>query len=196
MRSGNRFRVLPLVRLAFLSRDFPKSIGNGESMGGFGSGRWGWHSKKTTVEECRQLDVSRLYHEGVLAWGRRWVGAWQWTEARTGEKVSNIGLEADTTDRSHPFLRVFYTFTAGRNKGQSADYKIRLQTTALYFGGCRWWLTCPLVASGQPCGRRVGKLYLPAGALYFGCRHCYDLTYRSAQEHDPPGVGPDPAADD
>jgi len=25
-------------------------------------------------------------------------------------------------------------------------------------------------------------LYLPAGSLYFGCRHCYDLTYRSCQD--------------
>jgi hypothetical protein len=31
-------------------------------------------------------------------------------------------------------------------------------------------------------GRRVGKLYLPPGARYFGCRLCYDLTYTSCQE--------------
>jgi hypothetical protein len=29
---------------------------------------------------------------------------------------------------------------------------------------------------------RVGKLYLPPDGLYFGCRHCYELTYRSCQE--------------
>ncbi len=33
-----------------------------------------------------------------------------------------------------------------------------------------------------PCERRVGKLWLPPGAIYFGCRHCYGLTYRSCQE--------------
>jgi hypothetical protein len=27
-------------------------------------------------------------------------------------------------------------------------------------------------------------LYLPPGGRYFGCRVCYRLTYRSAQEHD------------
>lgn len=32
------------------------------------------------------------------------------------------------------------------------------------------------------CHRRVGCLYLPPGGNYFGCRHCYDLTYRSSQE--------------
>jgi hypothetical protein len=30
----------------------------------------------------------------------------------------------------------------------------------------------------------VGKLYLPPGARYFGCRRCHELTYRSCQEHD------------
>ena len=43
------------------------------------------------------------------------------------------------------------------------------------------WFVCPLVG----CGRRVGKLYLPPGGRYYGCRHCYRLTYESAQEHDP-----------
>jgi hypothetical protein len=28
----------------------------------------------------------------------------------------------------------------------------------------------------------VGKLYLPPGGRYYGCRHCYDLTYTSCQE--------------
>lgn len=33
-------------------------------------------------------------------------------------------------------------------------------------------------------GRRVGKVYLPPGGKYFGCRHCYQLSYRSSQESD------------
>jgi hypothetical protein len=28
----------------------------------------------------------------------------------------------------------------------------------------------------------VGKLYLPPGAGYYGCRHCHELTYTSCQE--------------
>jgi hypothetical protein len=48
----------------------------------------------------------------------------------------------------------------------------------------RWWFVCPLVVNGRPCNRRVGKLYLPGASRYFGCRHCYDLTYTSCQEHD------------
>ena len=33
--------------------------------------------------------------------------------------------------------------------------------------------------------RRCGKLYLPPGGRHYGCRVCYELTYESAQEHDP-----------
>jgi hypothetical protein len=48
----------------------------------------------------------------------------------------------------------------------------------------RWSFICPLIVNGRPCGRRVGKLYLPPSARYFGCRHCHGLTYTSAQTHD------------
>jgi hypothetical protein len=37
---------------------------------------------------------------------------------------------------------------------------------------------------GRPCNRRAGKLYLPPGGRYFGCRQCYRLTYISCQTHD------------
>jgi len=36
----------------------------------------------------------------------------------------------------------------------------------------------------RPCRRRVAKLYVPPGGHLFGCRHCYDLTYKSSQESD------------
>ena len=28
----------------------------------------------------------------------------------------------------------------------------------------------------------MGKLYLPPGGRYYGCRHCHELTYTSCQE--------------
>ena len=36
--------------------------------------------------------------------------------------------------------------------------------------------------NGACCGRRVGTLYLPPGSKYFGCRHCYNLSYDSRNE--------------
>jgi hypothetical protein len=39
-----------------------------------------------------------------------------------------------------------------------------------------------LSRNGVYCGRRVAKLYEAPGAVYFGCRHCYDLSYESRNE--------------
>ena len=64
------------------------------------------------------------------------------------------------------------------------NYRVELTTTPCNFAGKRYWFICPLVVDGIPCRRRVGKLYLPPGEIYFGCRKCYNLTYRSCKEHD------------
>ncbi len=61
---------------------------------------------------------------------------------------------------------------------ENLTQRIQLHATRQNIGGLRWWFSCP------DCGRRVDKLYLPAEKRYFGCRHCYDLTYQSVQEHD------------
>jgi hypothetical protein len=150
-------------------------------MGGYGSGRWGLHTKKDTVEDCRFLDTNRWGREGILGEGLRRYGCWTWWNARTGEQTSSIDYEVDTTDMACPWVRLSYTVTASQAK---IDYRIRLQTTHLHFGGTRWWFTCPLVVHGRVCARRVGKLYLPPGGRYFACRRCYELTYTSCQESD------------
>jgi len=78
------------------------------------------------------------------------------------------------------YARFQYTSTR-RSTGEKTecDYKVRLVTTPCHFGGVRWWFLCPLITNGVSCGRRVGTLYCPPGATYYGCRHCYNLTYES-----------------
>src|SRR5262249_38010382 len=39
----------------------------------------------------------------------------------------------------------------------------------------------PAGGAWRGCERRVGRLYLPPGERAFGCRSCYNLTYRSTQ---------------
>ncbi len=80
------------------------------------------------------------------------------------------------------YCRFNYTIT-DRFSGSEKDlnYNVRLVSTTCYFGGHRWWFLCPLVVKGELCGRRVGVLYL-GGGEYFGCRHCYDLTYLCQKE--------------
>jgi hypothetical protein len=83
------------------------------------------------------------------------------------------------------FVLLKYTVTDNYTGERSdEDYRIQLTTTSCHYGGCRWWFRCPLYSAGSYCGQRVRKIYLPPGGDYFGCRHCYNLTYQCQKEHD------------
>jgi hypothetical protein len=153
-------------------------------VGGPGSGNhdhWWRGSKKTTVEDCRSLDANRWMREGILKAGVHHRGGWNWYNGATGVQTSSISYEVCTLDQAAPWLRLHYHFTGTDVR---LDYRVGLPMTRPRFGGPRWWFGCPLPRDGRPCGRRVGKLCLPPGGRYFGCRHCHDLTYTAAQEHD------------
>jgi hypothetical protein len=149
-------------------------------MGGSGSGRWGWHDKKATVEESLVLSAGKLARDGVIAQAAG-AGALRWTNTVTGEQTASAGYSREVRG-DRVMLRLRYTVTRRDGEKHDVEEPIWLQTTPSAVGGRRWWFTCPLVVSGRSCGRRVGKLYLPTGSRYFGCRHCHDLTYTSCQE--------------
>jgi hypothetical protein len=153
-------------------------------MGGGGSGRWGGHTKKGLVEDCHSLDAGQWAREGIFREGVLQTGRWIWRNARTGKETASLGYLVNTKDPIRPTVHLVYTVTLRSGEKEEVVEPIRLQNTPLPWGGVRWWFTCPLEVDGKTCGRRVRKLYLPPGGRYFGCRHCYDLTYRSVQEHD------------
>jgi hypothetical protein len=148
-------------------------------MGGYGSGFRG--TPKTTVEDCRSIDSSRWQREGILRpFYAGYNGRWFWMDPATRKELASIRYEANCGETSGS-IRLYYSITRQQNKNV-LDYKIRLATTQTPWGKLRWWFICPLVVDGRACGRRVRKLYLPGGERYFGCRHCYNLTYTSCQE--------------
>jgi hypothetical protein len=104
---------------------------------------------------------------------------WQW-DCRDEHKCS-IRIEVNTLDRGQSWMRLSYTHEWQGEK-QNADYRLRLTATRPRFGGLRWWFVCPLTVEGEPCRRRLAKLYLPPRCRFFGCRHCHDLTYTSCQK--------------
>ena len=150
-------------------------------MGGYGSGRrWGAFVKQT-VESCLQLDVNKLARDGLIRRAHA-TGTLTWTNTATGEGTASAGFRLEPVGDYYGLIfRLIYAVTVRGDK-HDVDEPIRLTTTRPHFGGVRWWFCCPLIVDGVPCGRRVGKLYLPPLARYYGCRHCHDLTYRSAQE--------------
>lgn len=148
-------------------------------MGGYGSTRWNDHMKKFTVEDCYNLDLSIWIRERVLREDIHTIGNYYWQNFLTGEQTASIGYEINTLDSDSLWVRLYYRLNRTSEK---IDYKVRLTTTRPNFGGLRWWFICPLVINNRYCNRRVGKIHLPPGGSYYGCRHCYDLTYVSCQE--------------
>jgi len=139
-------------------------------------GRWSW-SNRTTVEECKSIDISWLNRHGYFSGFKG--GSFKWENAR-GEETGSIGILVSVDDDR--YIRLSYSLV-NREKTK-VDYKVELVSTPCNLGGLRYWFICPLVVEGRPCGKRVGKLYLPPRGQYFGCRTCHNLTYRSCKEHD------------
>ena len=146
-------------------------------------GRWPY-SNRSVVEDCRSIDINWLHRESRFQ--DSYSGSIFWKN-HFGEKTSSLGykLHIDFGEQPEGWIKLEYSFT---NRGESGkdpvEIRIDIVTTPCNFGGYRYWFVCPLFASGEYCGRRVGKIYLPPGGRYYGCRHCYDLTYTSSQEHD------------
>lgn len=138
-------------------------------MGGLGSGRP--YRGKRTVDSCRSLDVNRLRKAGALT--PRYIGVWNWS--RNGQKVAAIGLIGSEG-------RIVLSYRVSVYGGESEDINepVRVVWLACHFGGARPYFICPGVVDGQPCQRRVAKLY--AGGRYFCCRCCYRLSYASQSE--------------
>lgn len=136
--------------------------------------------KKYTVEESRCLslvDLKRLgYFCGAKAGTIKWTNRWQ--------EESKVSIEVVTLFWHSPYVRLNYFKTDEEGNKKEFDYQVPLVTTPCRYGGLRYWFCCPLVKKGGcSCNRRVFKIFLPPEGKYFGCRHCYDLTYQKRQEH-------------
>lgn len=141
-------------------------------MGGYGSGRWGCHLKKVTVEDALVLDVKTFKEALSHGPGRGGVLTW----SRGGKASSALSFSVEEGDGG---LAVRLSYSKG---GEETHYRVSLGGVTLPSGGRRWYFRCPIVAQGGPCDRRTMKLYLPPGGLVFGCRECHGLTYTSSQE--------------
>ena len=82
----------------------------------------------------------------------------------------------------YPSLRLYYNTEDYHSREMTKiNYHIPIVETPCNFGGSRKWFECSLYKDGVRCGRRVGVIYKAGN--YFGCRHCYELTYSSQNEN-------------
>ena len=141
-------------------------------MGGPGGGRWQCHVKAPVVDDCTVLNLIEL--------------------TRADNFRAGLGGVFELFGAIEPEVSVEYEFAKQEGLCLVLKYRpivcrdeirllVRLDITLPHFGGHRWWGRCPLSRDGGSCNRLVSKLYLPLYERHFGCRHCYGLTYRSAQ---------------
>jgi len=139
-------------------------------------GRERW-TNRLTVEDCLCLDVAAMQRDGVFAgpvgdrWKTMWINAYGSADSILNYSVIQnaffgLMLRLDS--------EVIIQNSSVRLAGEQL---VRTTTTRPHLGGVRFWFRCV-------CGRRVGKFYLPPAGHFFRCRHCYNLTYQSAQTHD------------
>lgn len=122
------------------------------------------------------MDINWMIREGIFDGSGCRSDTLRWTLRSTGQETASLGYEVNIPQR---WIRLRYR---SHRVDEDFDYKVPLTTSALPWGGVRWWFTCALTCDGRYCGRRVGKLYLPPGGRYYGCRHCYSLTYESCRD--------------
>lgn len=124
-------------------------------MGGISSTRWNCQSTRGRVESCLTIGTPRGDVRDIS-------GEWFWS--RSMWRVSYRLIIGEQSILQLKF-----------NHGMDVVQRISLDSTPLNYGGVRWWYICPT------CSRRVAQLHLPSRAYYFRCRHCYNLSYESAQ---------------
>ena len=143
-------------------------------------GRHSW-SNKYIVEDCKSISTAWLNKYDYLCGWK--TGGMNWSNS-AGEKLDSIGFGVSVIEWWEKYIEFDYSIT-NISSGEKEHFKYRnkLVSTSCKYGGQRWWFICQLSVNGVYCGRRVGILYLPPNGKYFGCRHCYNLTYTSCKEN-------------
>lgn len=123
-------------------------------MGGTGSGRWGHHTARLTIDQCD--DMSRVgWWSGVLE-AAYCAGEWRITK---DEKSIHAWRDGEQVQLDLP------------NGTSRAVWAPQPR------GGRRWWWQC------GTCAGRVGVLYR-RGQSSWRCRRCWNLSYTSSNESD------------
>ena len=129
-------------------------------MGGRGSGRIFRWDKKTSLEECRFIDVRDWKRRGLLADGSGF--SWYWM--RDGERVADIRVWI-AGDR----VTVSYRYRRNGGEWRAIAENISLFTTPCHLGGERVFFLCSLIATTDASRKSLsGPAYSKEPVSLFG----------------------------
>lgn len=133
---------------------------------------------KIVKEDCKSISIYDFNKWGCLDHDY-YSGSVVWTNSSTGEKNRISYAINKMSNVTHYIILNYKVRSWGEEDWTNVEHEYPIVSTKCNFGGKRYWFICSVYSSGIYCGRRVAKLYLGAGSNFFGCRHCYNLTYRS-----------------
>lgn len=136
------------------------------------------YSDRPLVEECSSISISKLKKEDFFQAAN--VSAFL-RSPYDERNISDIKIQVDYFNSKLSLSYTFFDIFKGER--DEINYQIPILTTPCNYGGLRYWFQCPITINRKPCNKRVGVLYRPHGAKYFGCRHCFDLAYKKQREH-------------
>lgn len=132
---------------------------------------------KTEADWCKKIEIWWLLRDMSIH-----GTTYKSTTISWGDDGSRGSVSARVSLYEEKYVQFIYTQTDNTTgEKKDFDYKVQLVETPCHLGGTRFWFECPLFKKGQYCGRRVGVLYKDGD--YFGCRHCYELTYSSRNKN-------------
>jgi hypothetical protein len=76
------------------------------SMGGPRSGRWRWHDKGITVEECLVLSIAHLVRKRLVVPGAWTSESLSWKPTGEQEPFAKIGFETNVIAPAHAWMRL------------------------------------------------------------------------------------------
>ena len=101
-------------------------------MGGYGSGRWGTHTKNYIAEECLMLNVDKLVRDRLLRPGFHAFGSFVWSVKSTGREISRCAYEFDMLRPADAWLRLTYTTS---NIKEQVSYRVNYDNHKASFDG-------------------------------------------------------------
>src|SRR5215469_16012441 len=100
-------------------------------MGGLGSGRWSWHRKARTVEECRVLDLAEFARGGFLVAG--YTGRLRWLRGET--EIASIGYFVRPVVDGLVLILSYAWTPWGDTNAQAVGEPALLETPPVHFAG-------------------------------------------------------------
>lgn len=133
---------------------------------------------KIIKEDCKSISVYKLKEWGYLKSSSFRRSNIHWSNC-DGERKGDVNIEIDFRDPCNKSVVVEYKIRRYEDGWRNVKQRFDIVSTKCNYGGERCWFICSLYSGGAHCGRRVAKLYLTSESGYFGCRHCFNLTYEA-----------------